>query len=100
MKFPSIKAISETLRDINSIVDGECDVRLQVYEDGSWAVRYGLSDYDQDHRGYWGASTVPGLNKKGKPSRFNSNDVAKELLSQVKVDYYLSKMIMIYQDHW
>lgn len=33
------------------------DVRLQVY--GSrWAVHVGCSDYDQDHRGYWGASTM------------------------------------------
>src|SRR5690606_813072 len=42
--------------------DGEgletCDVRLQVYEDGDWAIRFGDSSYDQDHRGFWGASIV------------------------------------------
>jgi hypothetical protein len=31
------------------------DVRLQVYPNGQWAVRTGDSQYDQDHRGYWGA---------------------------------------------
>lgn len=43
------------------------DVRLQVYaesrtwhdaESVSWAIRRGLSDYDQDHRGHWGAAIV------------------------------------------
>lgn len=34
------------------------DVRLQVYEDGRWTTHSGSSDYDPDHRGYWGASCV------------------------------------------
>lgn len=34
------------------------DVRLQVYPDGQWAIRTGLSDYDADHRGFWGASSI------------------------------------------
>jgi hypothetical protein len=42
-------------------------------------LRVGLSDYDQDHRGYWGASGVPGRRR-----RFNALDVARDLLSQVR----------------
>lgn len=33
------------------------DVRLQIH-DGDALFHYGPSDYDQDHRGYWGASSV------------------------------------------
>ena len=79
MKFPTIQHVASELRDINRTVEDECDVRLQVYEDGDWAVRYGLSDYDQDHRGYWGCSSVPGNSK-----RFKSLDVARDLLDQAK----------------
>jgi len=35
----------------------ETDVRLRLFE-GSWYVYHGPSDYDQDHRGHWGASIV------------------------------------------
>ena len=86
MKFPSIKAIASELVAINreislepEDVDEGCDIRLQVYPDGSWAIRVGRSDYDQDHRGYWGASSVPGDRK-----RFNSRDVARDLIEQAR----------------
>jgi hypothetical protein len=82
-RFPSIKDVAHDLRLINAEVEGECDVRLQVYPDGSWAVRWGLSDYDTDHHGYWGASSVPGNGR-----RFSSADTARELLGQAKDDYY------------
>jgi hypothetical protein len=88
MRFPSIAAIASELRRINSYAfvagdgDGEligCDVRLQVYADGGWAVRYGSPDYDLDHRGSWGSSSVPGAGK-----RFNARDVARDLIAQAR----------------
>ena len=85
MRFPSIKDVASELRLINANVEGECDVRLQVYEDGKWVVRSGLSDYDQDHQGYWGASMVPGyVNTVSGRWRFNSTTIARDLLSQAK----------------
>jgi len=81
LRFPSIVDVASALRDVNDFVDDDCDVRLQVYPDGQWAVRFGLSDYDQDHHGYWGASSVPG-------KRFNSKDIARELLEQAKEAYF------------
>lgn len=88
IKFPSIETVSAELRAINANVEGECDVRLQVYPDGQWAVRSGLSDYDQDHRGFWGASTVPGVGgRRNRPQRFNSTDMARDLIAQAKDDY-------------
>jgi hypothetical protein len=68
-------------REIKRIGAGQagewCDVRLQVYADGAWALRWGPSDYDLDHRGAWGASCVPCA------GRYDSVDVARDLLSQV-----------------
>jgi hypothetical protein len=66
-KMPSIKAVAEELRlvkprkgDYGPDREGfeGFDVRLQVYDDGHWAIRTGDSSYDQDHRGYWGASSI------------------------------------------
>lgn len=34
------------------------DIRLQIYDDGTWSFHSGDSSYDQDHRGYWGSSSV------------------------------------------
>lgn len=50
------------------------DVRLQVYPSGHWAVHLGPSDYDSDHRGYWGASSIS--------PRSNCKKLAKELIEQ------------------
>lgn len=85
MRFPKIDEVASELRAINKQQsapdgdDGGIDVRLQVYPDGDWAVRGGLSDYDQDHRGYWGASSVPGDNR-----RFDSKALARDLIDQAK----------------
>lgn len=89
-KWPSIKDVAEALRELNANIDGQCDVRLQVYEtlpkdEGQpvWIIRYGSPDYDQDHRGFWGASSIPGV-QNGHARRFNSTDVARDLLEQAK----------------
>lgn len=90
MKFPSIANVASILRDINAETieisdnpdENGIDVRLQVYPNGQWAVRSGLSDYDTDHHGFWGASSVPGNGK-----RFRSEEIAKDLLSQCRDDH-------------
>ena len=93
--FPSIKDVAAELRLINANADvdggGRCDVRLQVRVDSSWTVRYGLSDYDQDHNGYWGGSSVPGV-QGGVVKRFNSHAVARDLLNQMRDHYTLQPL--------
>jgi hypothetical protein len=86
MRFPAIKDVRKQLVAINQTAsvaredeDEGCDVRLQVYPDGQWAVRWGDSQYDLDHRGYWGASSVPGNRR-----RFNATEVARDLISQAR----------------
>lgn len=51
------------------------DVRLQVWEDGRWAVHVCSPDYDQDHRGYWGASLL-------SYDRQNLTALARDLIGQ------------------
>ena len=88
MRFPKIDEVASDLRAINKQqlesddADEGIDVRLQVYPDGHWAVRSGSSDYDQDHRGYWGSSSVPGDNR-----RFDSKALARDLISQAKESF-------------
>lgn len=86
MRFPSVRAIASTLKDIQRELDPadteDCDVRLQVYPNGQWAVRWGLSDYDQDHRGFWGCSSVSPTD-----SNLMLRVVTKQLLEQVKNAY-------------
>jgi hypothetical protein len=86
MKFPTIAAVARDVRAAaKSIGWGKSrskfrdylDVRLQVYPDGAWAVRVGLSDYDQDHRGFWGASCIP-------RGRFSATDLARDLVNQCR----------------
>jgi len=85
MRFPSIKDVRRELTLVNANVEGECDVRLQVYEDGAWVIRSGLSDYDQDHHGFWGASCVPGVGgRRMRPRRFNATNVARDLIDQAR----------------
>jgi hypothetical protein len=58
VKFPSIRAVAQALRNVSAFVDTECDVRLQVWDDSQWKLRYGDSSYDQDHRGFWVSSKM------------------------------------------
>ena len=91
-RFPSISSVRAALvaekkslrkycsREDLLSEDGDgayTDVRLQVYEDGSWAIRSGSSDYDQDHRGYWGAYLL-------SFDRENTTVIARDLLEQAK----------------
>ncbi|MHB8107999.1 MAG: hypothetical protein ACYDH4_11325 [Candidatus Cryosericum sp.] len=89
LRFPSVKDVARELRAINNQFDageeddfGETegvDVRLQVSEGGAWSVHYGDSSYAQDHRGFWGASSVPGGRK-----RFNATRDAADLIDQAE----------------
>lgn len=95
MKFPSIKDVSKALRFVDNSYSrsdlgmddmvGEepsIDVRLQVYPSGSWEIHTGDSQYDCDHRGFWGYSSIPAEGK-----RFSRRELARELLDQCKDDF-------------
>jgi hypothetical protein len=58
------------------------DIRLQ-WHDGKWAIRTGDSSYDQDRRGYWGASSIT-------PDT-EYEELAKDLIDQVEDDMAMSK---------
>ena len=79
--IPSAAAVLATLRHVRDrlAVEGieETDVRLQVTKAG-WAVLSGAADYDQDHRGHWGASNVSSADNET-----TLRHVAHELVEQV-----------------
>ena len=77
-KYPSVRALRASLVASNRDLDSEADVRLQVTRAG-WSLHVGPSDYDQDHRGWWGASSLPGRGK-----RFHAEDLARDLISQAR----------------
>ena len=88
--MPSIEQVLCALVRANESIepsddeDGDeawCDVRLQVWPDGSWTVHTGDASYDQDHRGKWGAACVPG---RGRLTDSNAEEIAKDLLRQVE----------------
>lgn len=92
MRFPSIKDVANELRGINANIEGECDIRLQVYpvteyvraqKHYAWTIKWGDPSYDTDHRGYWGSGSIPGV-VNGVVKRFNSYGLARELLDQAK----------------
>ena len=87
VRFPSIASVANALRDVNASLDprdfpddDSCDVRLQVYPDGDWAIRVGDSSYDLDHHGYWGAGCLNG-------KRFDSAETARDLIDQAREQY-------------
>jgi hypothetical protein len=71
------------------------DVRLQVTEDNGYHVRWGDSQFDTDHRGAWGSSSV-GM----KQSMEDCKAIAKDLISQAAedADTCLTKTIKAYND--
>lgn len=79
--WPEINWIMDLLIHIQNTLDPDetTDVRLQVYENGKWVLRVGLSDYDQDHRGYWGASSV-----NTECTQENIRSIAESLLEQAQ----------------
>jgi hypothetical protein len=81
VRFPSIADVAQNLRDINANVEGECDVRLCVWTDGTWCVRWGDVQFDPSSAPYCGASGVPGV-VGGKVQRFDARAIARDLLDQ------------------
>ena len=59
---------------------GYVDVRLQVVPDEGWALHTGISDYDQDHRGHWGADSLRVYGRQ------NLRELARDLIRQARDD--------------
>jgi hypothetical protein len=94
LRVPSVAEVAEELRvvrhqfedDPNFQDDEPLDVRLQVYEDGEWAVHFGDPQYDTDHRGYWGAGSIAPYSATAADLR----EVARELIDEVSESVYLA----------
>lgn len=57
------------------------EVRLQVHDEGGWALHTGSAQYDDDHTGFWGEDYI------GPES--DLREVAKGLIQEVKDHAYI-----------
>ena len=77
--FPTIRELTRDLIGIKRWLQAngidETDIRLQVV-DGGWSTHTGDSSYDQDHRGFWGASFIDRTT--------NCRDLARDLIDQAR----------------
>ena len=95
--FPTIQEITKEVKDYRDylksfnpeeITEGEfCggDIRLQIF-DGDWTIHTGDVQYDQDHRGFWGASCVS-VESTNRACR----EIAKDLINEAKDCYFQEK---------
>lgn len=67
VKFPGV---ADLLPELEAVLNdakradpdlGDFDVRLQVYPNGRWCIRWGDPSYDLDHHGFWGAKMLSTL---------------------------------------
>lgn len=83
MQWPNPSLVQKQLYILNKELDGPVDVRLQVYPDGQWIVRFGDPGYDDDHHGYWGAASLRGKGRDAGTLR----GIAEDLISQCQESY-------------
>lgn len=85
IKFPTLRAVTTALLGVRAEArqdrEEEYDVRLQVTNRG-WQVNVGSSDYDLNHHGVWGASTVGQLDAVSE-----LRETARSLLEQCREAY-------------
>ena len=72
------EAASYNPEDIDDGDGPSIDVRLQVLEDGTWALHSGDAQYDADHHGFWGAWSV-----SPDDDESTLQNTARELVNQV-----------------
>lgn len=62
MTTPDISSVAKAIKTAQDALVRrnlmETDIRLQVYDDGSWTLHTGDACYDTDHSGAWGAATL------------------------------------------
>lgn len=94
MSIPSIRELADEVYEYGQYLKGYLpnelrepgsdfvggEARLQIHE-GTWAFHTGDPQFDQDHRGAWGAASVP----RGC-SRREAREIARDLIEQAEDD--------------
>lgn len=86
--IPSVRDLVQELkyaREDAAEYETDIDVRLRVHG-GSWELKTGDAQYDTDHRGYWGASSV-----SARDTDRDLMNTAEDLIDQVEDDYAMSE---------
>ncbi len=84
-EVPTVEAVAVALIGVRDWVRrhgfAESDVRLQVHD--GWTIHHGSADYDQDHRGFWGAGSV-----SARDSLATLREAARGLVSEALGAWY------------
>jgi hypothetical protein len=87
MRFPSIPNVARAVRILSASLPEETTVQLLVSPDGAWEVVPGELYVSGVHdRCFVGMAKVPGQNRAARPRRFRSEDTARTLINQSKVN--------------
>lgn len=87
LPFPKEEEVVDWLLDYAAnFAEGDVDVRLQVYESGEWALRFGDPQYDQDHRGFWGSGVLAGDEDGEGYLGWEISQLAADLIDQAADD--------------
>lgn len=85
--YPSIRELARAIRHAREWAavacteeetEGYIDIRLQVVEGEGWELHTGDAQYDTDHRGSWGATTI------NPWARENTYEIARDLINQAR----------------
>lgn len=86
--LPTEKDVACSLRALNSSATGRTTVYLQIFDDGKWWVHDQNASIDTQEYTYTSKNEVPGcIGSHHKPRKFNAEQVAKELLDEVRESY-------------
>lgn len=84
-EVPTVEAVTVALRAVRDYLRRErfeeTDVRLQVHD--GWTVHQGDGQFDQDHRGLWGAGSV-----SARDSLAALRETARGLVSEALESWY------------
>ena len=82
---PTVEAVASALQNVRDYLRRErfeeTDVRLQVHD--GWTVHHGDGQFDQDHRGLWGAGSVSARDRLA-----TLRETARDLVSEVLASWH------------
>jgi hypothetical protein len=84
MRFPNVTEVAKSLRAFSAASPVSAPVRLLVSPlDGAWEVAHAGASHDPE-TAFQATAVVPGQNAQGKPYRFNSTDMAKAMVADIR----------------
>ena len=84
-----LERVSADFEECDDDDESYLDIRLQISESdygsdygSEWSIHTGSSDYDQDHRGFWGCSSI-----SGEESTEDIIEIVEDIVEQAEEEY-------------